>query len=548
MHRALVGLGTAGLLREVLRQVPDPVKEALAALDGVVAPGGGLFKVADEHDIQPHGVRAVLGHHVVGVDDVAAALGHLLAALAQDHAVGGTLFVGLLGGHHADVVQELVPEAGVKQVQGGVLHAAVVPVHGAPVVQGLSGGQGFLVVGVHIAQEVPGGARPLGHGVGLPLGGAAAAGAGGVHPVGHLAQGGLAVVGGLVGVHLGEQQGELLLGQGLPAALLAVHHGDGLAPVPLAGEDPVAQLVVDLGRADALLLQPLDHGGDGVLHGLAVEEVGVDQDAGVVLGGEGGLLHVLTTGDHLDDLAAELLGELPVPVVVGGYGHDGAGAIGGEHVVGDEDGDLPAVDWVDAPHAVQAHAGLLLVQLRALQVGLGGGGLLVGGDLGGVLQRAPLQPLAHQLVLGGEHHIGGAKEGVRPGGVDHDGVAGGGLEGDLRAGGAADPVLLLGLDPLDEIQPVQIVDEALGVLGDLEHPLALLLADNGGAAALAHALHYLLVGQHALAGGAPVHRHGGLVGQAVLIELEEDPLGPLVVAGIGGVDLPAPVEGVAQHL
>ena len=31
-------------------------------------------------------------------------------------------------------------------------------------------------------------------------------------------------------------------------------------------------------------------------------------------------------------------------------------------------------------------------------------------------------------------------------------------------------------------------------------------------------------------------------------ELEEDPLGPLVVAGVGGVDLPLPVKGVAQHL
>ena len=33
-----------------------------------------------------------------------------------------------------------------------------------------------------------------------------------------------------------------------------------------------------------------------------------------------------------------------------------------------------------------------------------------------------------------------------------------------------------------------------------------------------------------------------------MIELEEDPLGPLVVAGVGGVDDPVPVEGVAQHL
>ena len=45
-------------------------------------------------------------------------LGHFLAALAQNHAVAGALLVGLLGGRHADVVQELVPEPGVEQVQG----------------------------------------------------------------------------------------------------------------------------------------------------------------------------------------------------------------------------------------------------------------------------------------------------------------------------------------------------------------------------------------------------------------------------------------------
>src|SRR5699024_8097817 len=37
-------------------------------------------------------------------------------------------------------------------------------------------------------------------------------------------------------------------------------------------------------------------------------------------------------------------------------------------------------------------------------------------------------------------------------------------------------------------------------------------------------------------------------GQAVLIELQEDPLGPLVVLGIGGIHHPVPVKGVAQHM
>ena len=121
-------------------QVEAAVQEALAALDGLVAPADGLLEVADEHDVQAHGVRAVLGHDVIGVHHVAPGLGHLLAALAQDHTVAGALGVRLLGGHHADVVQELVPEPGVQQVQGGVLHAAVVPVHRGPVVQRLLAG------------------------------------------------------------------------------------------------------------------------------------------------------------------------------------------------------------------------------------------------------------------------------------------------------------------------------------------------------------------------------------------------------------------------
>ena len=102
---------------------------------------------------------------------------------AQDHAVSGALLVGFRRRHSANIIQELMPETAVQQMQGGVLHAAVVPVHGRPVLQRLLGGQSVLAVGVHVAQEVPGGTGPLGHGVGLAGCGAAAAGAGGLDPV-----------------------------------------------------------------------------------------------------------------------------------------------------------------------------------------------------------------------------------------------------------------------------------------------------------------------------------------------------------------------------
>ena len=153
MEGGLVGGSEAVALRQVFRQVPHPVQEALAALDGLGVPGGGLFKIAQEHLVQAHGVGAVFRHDVVGVDHVVQGLGHLddgmLAHLAvffhqmaaggglvpvlgqqlflvpvahivitagvqaQDHAVAGALLIGLGGGHHADIIQEFMPKTAV---------------------------------------------------------------------------------------------------------------------------------------------------------------------------------------------------------------------------------------------------------------------------------------------------------------------------------------------------------------------------------------------------------------------------------------------------
>ena len=72
--------------------------------------------------------------------------------------------------------------------------------------------------------------------------------------------------------------------------------------------------------------------------------------------------------------------------------------------------------------------------------------------------------------------------------------------------------------------------------------------NNFTAAALTDAVDNLFVCQNAFAGGAPVYAHFLLVGQALLKELEENPLRPLVVFRINGADLTAPVEGDAERL
>ena len=126
-------------------------------------------------------------------------------------------------------------------------------------------------------------------------------------------------------------------------------------------------------------------------------------------------------------------------------------------------------------------------------------------------------------------HVGGTKQGVTAGGVHGQGIACGGAEVDLCAVAAADPVLLLGGNALNVIQTVQTIDQLIGISGDLEHPLALDAVNDLAAAALAHAVDNFLVGQHALAAGAPVDVHFLLVSQTMLIQLQEDPLGPLII-------------------
>ena len=233
---------------------------------------------------------------------------------------------------------------------------------------------------------------------------------------------------------------------------------------------------------------------------------------------------------------------------MGGHSHDGTGAVGGQNVVGDENGDFGIVDRVDAHDAFQLDTGLFLVQFAALKVAFAGCLGLIGLDGIGILEDALVQPLLDHSVLRRNDHVGGTKQGVTAGGVHGQGIACGGAEVDLCAVAAADPVLLLGSNALNVIQTVQTIDQLIGISGDLEHPLALDAVNDLAAAALAHAVDNFLVGQHALAAGAPVDVHFLLVSQTMLIQLQEDPLGPLVVLGVGGIDLAVPVKGKAQSL
>ena len=146
----------------------------------------------------------------------------------------------------------------------GMLGASNVEVDVAPVFIGLPAYEGFIVVGVHIAQIVGRASGEARHGAelyGVSLRGL---------PVFSASEWRLAVGRREIAAHLGQEQGERRLIHEVGYAVLVVY-GEGFSPIALAGEDGVAQTVVDLHASDSLLGDMLLGLRDGLLHGESVE-------------------------------------------------------------------------------------------------------------------------------------------------------------------------------------------------------------------------------------------------------------------------------------
>ena len=95
----------------------------------------------------------------------------------------------------------------------------------------------------------------------------------------------------------------------------------------------------------------------------------------------------------------------------------------------------------------------------------------------------------------------------------------------------------------EALELVQVVEQPVGVVGDLEVPLRELLLDDLGAAALAAAVDDLLVREHGLVVRAPVDRALLAVRETPLVQLLEQPLVPAVVLRVARVQHARPVEG-----
>ncbi len=246
-------------------------------------------------------------------------------------------------------------------------------------------------------------------------------------------------------------------------------------------------------------------------------------------------------------------GKLEVALIAAGNGHDCAGAVVHQHVVGYPNRNQSAVDGV---LDIAAGERPVLGALPYLPLDGGLAGRARHNLVDCVRVLVALDQPSNQRMLGGEQEERAAEQRVRSSGEYGDALVGGlvGLvterELDLGAFATADPVGLHALDALGPAgQLVEVVEEPLRVLGDLEVPLLkLAFLDNALAPPALAVADDLLVGEDRRAAGAPVDRRALALDQPALPHLQEDPLSPAVVVDVTALDRAVPVVGEAHTL
>ena len=419
----------------------------------------------------------------------------------MDHALGEEPQDGLVERHEPEVAHHLRPEARVDEVQDGVLDATHVEVDREPVAYRGRVHGAVVLLRREVAVEVPGRVHEGVHGVGLAPGRPRHFGQVVFTKAGTLFSGIAAFAG--EGRVLGQDHGQRAIRHRLHPVLLAVDDGYGRAPVALPADQPVLEAIGDDGPAEASGLGVRGHARDrggrveprplARVRGLARPLVGSRQRF---------RLERRPFGlDHDADGERVLLREVEVALVVGGHGHDGARAVAHEDEVAHPDRDELAGEGVrgvasgeDAlllDLALEARPPILAPQALDRREGL----LLPGRSLDQALDPR---------VLGGQHHEGGAEDGVDAGGEDADGLLAFDREVDLGPRGAADPVPLLDEHAVRPAQGRHVVEELVLVGGDAQEPLVELALLHDAVAAPAGPALGLLVGEDGLAGRAPV--------------------------------------------
>ncbi|OPY59014.1 MAG: hypothetical protein A4E56_03307 [Pelotomaculum sp. PtaU1.Bin065] len=227
--------------------------------------------------------------------------------------------------------------------------------------------------------------------------------------------------------------------------------------------------------------------------------------------------------------------------------HDTAGAVLQQNVVADQHGHFFAVHRVDA---IRSRRQADLFYLIGSAVYFAHVAYLAHEFLYLRFVVRTRDQFFHQRVLRRQHHVGNPENSVRAGGENSDHfVMADNFKVYFRALAPPDPVFLHDFDLVGPAsQQVNVLEQALRVIGNFKEPLGQLPFFHRGPATLAAPVFHLLVGEHRGAVRTPVYRCLFFIGQPLMEQLEKKPLGPAIVLRVAGGDFPVPVIAYAQLL
>src|SRR4051794_17831990 len=134
-----------------------------------------------------------------------------------------------------------------------------------------------------------------------------------------------------------------------------------------------------------------------------VQEIRIDR--GALIAEVANRLRAIWRLDNLLNRQLELVREFEVTLVMTGYSHDCPGAIAGENVVGNPDGDALLIDGIDRKRSGE-DAGLLFREFGAFEIALRGCPRFIFGH-GALLIRGC--EATDQGMFGGEDHVSRAE-------------------------------------------------------------------------------------------------------------------------------------------
>ena len=201
-----------------------------------------------------------------------------------------------------------------------------------------------------------------------------------------------------------------------------------------------------------------------------------------------------------------------VATVVCRYGHDGARAVTGQHIIAYPDGNGPTCEWVYGVSACENAANLAVGNafafgsfLRCLNVGLHFGALFGCGKA------------VYQFAFGSQHHESNAEDGVGASGKDGETFVAV-FHGKLHFGPfrATNPVALRFFQRVGPVHFVQSFEQTLCIRTNAKAPLAHLFLHNGVATTHTNAVNHFVVGQHRAQFGTPVHHRFAQISNAIV--------------------------------